>query len=157
MNLAEYVKQEATGERAIVTLEVEGLPPDVLANLRRMDRLGVLSDETVLCLIGQAPVDPCGFYAALKPHSHWAFQPLDFTALCVLAKDGDIPIALMRIDLMSDDITFVVRRNKQLVQHSVILADDIMTQLAGVESREATFMHLISGKAAEVVDEACRQ
>lgn len=130
MTLDEFVAREGADEKATITLEVGALPPNVLENLRKLQRLGLLTDEAVLCLVGQAPIDPYGIFGAMQAYGPWAFQPLDFTAVSILGKKGANPVALMRIDLLSNDLTFVALKKGQLVQHSVVTSDELMQRMA---------------------------
>ncbi len=114
------------------TIEVPftGMPsPKVVDVLKRLDRLDLLSGEVILALLGQAPIDPLGVYGALKHTGVWAFSSLDCTMIQVLAKKKDTPVALMRIDLLSNDIIFVALQNKQLVEIATITATQMEDKL----------------------------
>lgn len=129
-SLIEYVDAAEDFDGAEVTLQIKGLvPPATIANLRQLKRLSLLSEEVLLSLIGQAPIDPFGVYGALQHTGVWAFSAVDFTAIQVLAKKGAQPVALMRIDLMSDDITLVALKKGQLVVHTTLEADFIVSKL----------------------------
>lgn len=110
---------------AAIRLSVGVLSPRTTEALQRLDHLGLLEDEMVLSLIGQAPIDPIGLYGALRDTGTWAFSAYDFTVIRVLAKKQDKPVAAVRIDLLSDDLTFVVLREGQLVEHSTTAAEHL--------------------------------
>jgi hypothetical protein len=114
--------------------------PKVIDNFRRLERLGLLTGEVVLALLGQAPLDPIGVYGALKHTGVWAFNALDFTVVQVLAKKKDMPVAVMRIDLLSDDIVFVAMQKKQLVQVSGITADEMEAKMKEPGMNESYIM-----------------
>ncbi len=130
LTLAQFADQGAEREEGLVALKFEGaLPPQVIDNLRRLRRLDLLTDEVVLALLGQAPIDPLGVFGALKHRGVWAFQPLDFTVVQVLARKGAQPVAVMRIDLISDDMVFVALKDGQLVERSHITRDQLEAKL----------------------------
>ena len=148
MTLEELITQA----KGSVTFEVEGLLPNVAENLRKLQRLGLLTGEAILCLVGQAPIDPYGIFGALQSYGPWAFQPLDFTAVSILAKKGAHPVALMRIDLLSDDITFVVLKDKKLVEHSALMGAEMMEKMAEPGMKPKTFTTWLRGKMQAAVD-----
>ncbi len=157
LSLGEWVEQAHDVEDAYVRLRVKGaLPPRVIENLRHLHRLDLLTDEAVLSLIGQAPIDPVGVFGALKGIGAWAFQGMDFTVVRVLAKDGSLPIALMRIDLLSDDIVFVALKNKQLVEHSRISSEEMVAKFREPGATEKGIMAWIEEKANAAVEAGLR-
>lgn len=119
--------------------------PKVIDNFRRLERLGLLTGEVVLALLGQAPLDPIGVFGALKHTGVWAFNALDFTVVQVLAKKKDVPVAVMRIDLISDDVVFVAMQKKQLVQVSGITAEEMEAKLKEPGMNEGYIMAWIKG------------
>lgn len=130
VTLETYVETADEIDEVDLILPISGLvPPAVRDNLRRLNRLSLLRTEVLLSLIGQAPIDPFGVYGALQGTGVWAFNPLDFTAVQILAKKGSKPVALMRIDLLSDDITMVALKKEQLVVHTTLEADFIVSKL----------------------------
>ena len=152
LTLEEYAAKAEDLEEAAVVLRVKGLvPPKTVENLRRLRRLGLLQDATILSLIGQAPIDPYGIFGALQHTGAWAFQALDFTAIQVLAKKGSKPVALMRIDLLSDDITFVVLKAGQLVEDHVLEANFVLAKLREPGMTEDKVLAWLKGYVDEVV------
>jgi len=140
--LGQYVEDADEIEDSLVTLRVRGSdPPNAVEKLRHLDRLGLLTDEVVWALVGQAPIDPLGIYGAMKDVGVWAFSPIDFTVVQVLAKKGPKPVALMRLDLMSNDIVFVVLRGGQLVEHKTLEAQAVVDKLA---QRGMTADHMLA-------------
>jgi hypothetical protein len=152
MTLEEYIARDDWSKKEKVTLELGALPKNAIDNLRKLQRLGLLTDEAVLCLVGQAPIDPYGIFGALQSFGPWALQPLDFTAISILAKKGAQPVALMRIDLLSDDLTFVVLHDKQLVQHSGVTGDEMMRRLAMPGMKASMFTAWLRGQMKAAVD-----
>lgn len=157
LSLDEYVEKAEEVEGAAFVIEPAGaVPPKALENLRKLQRLGLLNGNVLMSLIAQAPIDPFGLFSALKSFGPWVFQPLDFSAMCILAKQGGEPAALMRLDLISDDITFVVNRNKQLVFHSGITGDEIAQRLAQPNAKASNFTAWLRMKMKAVVDEGMK-
>lgn len=147
LTLETYVNKAAEISDAAFVVQGKGVvPPNTLENMRKLYRLGLLNGDVLLSLIGQAPIDPNNIFAALQSFGPWAFQPLDFTAISILAKKAAQPVALMRVDLMSDNITFVVLRQRQLVTHSEVSGVSIGEDLP-------TFLTAIRRKVQEVIDE----
>jgi len=153
LSLGEFVDSAEDLEVAHVALKVLApVPPRLVENLKALRRLELLTDEVVVSLLAQAPIDPLGIYGAMKHMGTWAFSPLDFTMVQVLAKKGDQPIALMRIDLMSNDMTFVALEKKQLVEKSVITADYFVAQLQTPGTTETHILRLIQKHMKDAVD-----
>jgi hypothetical protein len=141
LSLEDYVASAEDLEEADILMHVTGLvPPKTIENLRRLRRLALLRDEVLLSLVGQAPIDPCGIFGALQGLGSWTFQPVNFTAIQILAKKGSKPVALMQIDLLSDDITFIALKAGQLVVHSTLEADAILTKLHETGMTEARLL-----------------
>lgn len=129
MTLEEFIARDDWTSKEKVTLTLGALPKNVIDNLRKLQRLGLLTDEAVVCLVGQAPIDPYHIFAAMKSYGPWALNPLDFTAVAILAKKGAHPVALMSMDLLSNNLTFVTLKDKQLVQHSVLTGDEMLEKM----------------------------
>jgi len=131
-------------EEGAVALEIAAATsPRVVDNLRRLRRLDLLTDEVVWALVGQAPIDPLGLYGALKHRGVWAFSPLDFTVVQVLAKKGPMPVAVMRIDLISNEMVFVALEAGQLVVHSRIPPEQLEGKLQEPGASEASILSMI--------------
>ena len=145
-SIEEYVDNAEGLDQADVVLRVRGLiAPATLDNLRRLRRLSLLKDEVLLSLIGQAPIDPFGVYGALQNTGVWAFQVYNFTAIQILAKKGSKPVAIMSIDLMSDDITLIALKRGVLVAHTILGADFIVSKLKEPGVTEADVMLWLKG------------
>lgn len=118
---------EPNTEGAFVKLPLTKALPGVVENMRRLERLGLLTEEVFLSIVASAPIDPHGLLRALQQHiPYWTFQPFNCTVLTVLAKVKDEPVALMQLDLVSDDIIFIARQKKQLVQVEALTADEVV-------------------------------
>ena len=138
IGLKEFLRaaNDNSSEEAVLTLSGSAATPKLLENLRRLDRLGLLTEEVVFSYLAQAPVDPLGIYGALRERiPDWQFQALDCTVLTILAKVKDEPVAAMRLDLMSDDIIFIARQGRKLVQVDQAPAEEV---LAVMRARAAT-------------------
>jgi hypothetical protein len=129
------------------------LSPKLLDNMKRLRRLGLLEGEVMLSLLAQAPVDPLGVYGALRHHGVWAFQAFDCTMVQILAKVKDTPVALMRLDLLSDDITFVALQHGKLVERSTLSGEEIARQLRVTGMTEDKMMAWLTGHMAQTAKE----
>ena len=135
-------------------LPLKGTPlPRLLDNMKRLRRLGLLEGDVMLSLLAQAPVDPLGVYGALRSHGVWAFQALDFTMVQVLAKVKNDPVALMRLDLLSDDLTFVALQDGKLVERSTLSGDEIARQLRVAGMTEDKMMAWFTGHMTQTAKE----
>jgi hypothetical protein len=155
LSLADFTEEGDAGDECddgVVALEVAAATtPRVLENLRRLRRLDLLTDEVVWALVGQAPIDPLGVYGALKHRGVWAFSPLDFTVVQVLAKKGAMPVAAMRVCLLSNDIVFIAMEAGQLVAHASLSRDQIEAKLREPGCTEATILAWLKGYIDEAV------
>jgi hypothetical protein len=125
-NLEEFVDDVDEIENAGLLLHASNMMArSTIDNLRKLRRLGLLHDDAILALIGRAPVDPLNLYGAMKDMGVWAFQPRDFTVIQVLKKEGPEPVAAMRLDLLSDDLDFIVLRDGQLVLREHISSEEL--------------------------------
>ena len=157
LSLGAFVQSAEDLEVAHLALKAKApFPPKLIENLRRLRTLELLTDEVVLSLLAQAPIDPLGIYGAMKHMGVWAFSPVDFTMVQILAKKGDTPVALMRIDLMSDDIAVVALKDKQLVVHSRIGAEDIADLLGNPGASEGSVMAFIQRRMKSAIEEGLR-
>jgi hypothetical protein len=152
LTLEQFAEQGDELTEGAVTIPFNGtLSPRVVDNLRRLRRLDLLNGETVLAVLGQAPIDPIGIFGALKHTGSWAFNVLDCTVVQVLAKRKAQPVALMRIDLLSDDITFVALQEGQLVRVSGITPDEIESKLREEGIDEGRMLAWIKGYINDAV------
>lgn len=139
-------------ENAIVAIRVAGgLTPALANNLKQLVRLELLTDEVIWAILAQAPIDPLGVYGAMKHMGVWALSVSDFTMVQVLAKVGATPVAAMRIDLMSDDMTFVVWEAQQLVLRSTLSAGEIEEILRKPGTTENTVLSCIDKHMRQAV------
>jgi len=128
-------------------------PPQLLSMMKRLQRLGLLEGDVLFSILAQAPVDPLGVYGALREHGVWAFQPFDCTMMQILAKAKGKTVALMRIDLISDDITFVTLQAGQLTERSCISADEIGRRLKEKDMTEEKMLAWITGYMSQAAKE----
>lgn len=82
--------------------------PSVVKNLAKLQKLGILTGDALMALVGQAPIDPINLMATLM-HMHpkgWAFSAIDFSMVRVLAKEArkKAVAAALRVDLMGTSI-----------------------------------------------------
>lgn len=92
-------------------LLTEEISPQALTNLVKLKRLGILTGDTFMALLGVAPIDPInlmGTLMRLVPDG-WRFSAIDFSMVRVIARDGQAVSAAMRVDLMGDSIMFLAR------------------------------------------------
>jgi hypothetical protein len=129
------------------------IAPGTVENLRRLRRLGLLTDDVILAIIGQAPIDPFGVYGAMKDMGVWAFQQNDLMMVQILAKKGNQPVALMRLDLLSDNLDFVVLREGQLVLQEQVLGETIADRLREPGMTSERLMSWLVGKMKAVIAE----
>jgi hypothetical protein len=82
--------------------------PSVTKNLAKLQKLGILSGDTIMSLVGQAPIDPInlmGTLLQLQPEG-WAFSAIDFSMVRVLARNPKKSVtAALRVDLMGSSIS----------------------------------------------------
>lgn len=153
ITLGEFVSSAEELDEATIAIKANGVGAvKAVENFRRLRRLELLTDEAVLSLIGQAPIDPHGIFALLQPLGAWAFSAHDFCAVRVLAQKEKKPVALMRIDLLSDDITFVVLRGGQLVADGTHESGQHLAEVAK-ERGVPYVMQFLERRAQEVINE----
>lgn len=155
--LEDLVETADSVENAIVAIKVSGgLTPALANNLKQLARLELLTDEVIWAILAQAPIDPLGVYGAMKHMGVWALSVSDFTMVQVLAKIGAVPVAAMRIDLMSDDLTFVAWENQQLVMKSTLSSGEIEATLRKPGTTENTVLSLIDKHMRQAVTHGTR-
>lgn len=98
--------------------------PSVLKNLARLGKLGILSGDALLSIVGQAPIDPINLAATLmtlQPDS-WVFSALDFALFRVLARTSKKEVsAALRLDLMGGTLqALVLNKAKQLTLYKAL-------------------------------------
>jgi hypothetical protein len=109
-DLANVDTDEVFKYRPPLTIELtlaEHPTPSVAKNLAKLQKLGILSGDTIMSLVGQAPIDPCNLMGTLMHHepNGWAFSAIDFTMFRVLARNKKKAVsAALRVDLMSNVI-----------------------------------------------------
>jgi len=116
--LGDLAEAALEDERFPVSLDLvlEELPTQqAVDNIKKMRRLGILSGDTLLSLVGQAPIDPIGLMAALLQvlPGKWVFSAIDFSMFRVVSKTpkGEVASAL-RVDLIQGDVVEALARNK---------------------------------------------
>jgi hypothetical protein len=109
-DLADVDTDEMFKHQPPITVELtlaEHPTPSVAKNLAKLQKLGILSGDTIMALVGQAPIDPCNLMGTLMHHEPigWAFSAIDFTMFRVLARNKKKAVsAALRVDLMSNVI-----------------------------------------------------
>jgi hypothetical protein len=82
--------------------------PGVAKNLAKLQKLGILTPDAIMALVGQAPIDPINLMSTLmgmQPDG-WAFSAIDFSMIRVLARTPNKTVAAaLRVDLMGGAIT----------------------------------------------------
>jgi hypothetical protein len=82
--------------------------PSVSKNLAKLQKLGILSGDAIMSLVGQAPIDPINLMGTLMQMNPdgWAFSAIDFSMVRVLARNTKKTIsAALQVDLMGTSIT----------------------------------------------------
>lgn len=111
--LEEFAEAEPRRGGVSLALKTSTTPPPRLREkLQHMERLGLPMDEVVLSLAAQAPIDPLGIFGALRGIGPWAFQAADCTTVCILDREEKEVRAAMSLDLLSDDLSFLARKDK---------------------------------------------
>jgi hypothetical protein len=85
----------------------EPLAETALENLGKLKRLGILSADAIMSIVGQAPIDPVNLMGTLMHHdpAGWVFSAIDFSMMRVLARNQKKAVsAAIRVDLMSNVI-----------------------------------------------------
>jgi hypothetical protein len=111
--------------------------PGVTKNLAKLQKLGILSADAVLALVGQAPIDPINLMSTLM-HMHpegWAFSAVDFSMVRVLARTSKKTVsAALRVDLMGGAITsLVLNKANQLTIHKTLEVEPIEGMLEQIQ------------------------
>jgi len=121
-----YVIDEGD-KKAGMLLAGDAAEPRVIELFRKLERLGLLTDEALFSLLAQAPVDPYGIFSGLRQRMDgWQFDNLNFSMLAVLAKKGDVPVAAIQVDLLSDDVAFLASRDGKLSVFMTLPSDHIL-------------------------------
>lgn len=98
--------------------------PSVAKNLAKLEKLGILNGDTLLALVGQAPIDPINLMSTLMQMNPdgWAFSAIDFTMVRVLSQTANKAVAAaLRVDLMSNAIsTLVLNQANQLTIYKTL-------------------------------------
>ena len=112
--------------------------PSVTKNLAKLERLGILSGDAIMALVGQAPIDPINLMATLMnmDPKGWAFSAIDFSMLRVLAQTPKKAVAAaLRVDLMSGMIsTLVLNKVNQLTIYKTLEVEPRDTMLDEIKA-----------------------
>lgn len=110
-DLADVDTDEVFKYRPPFTVEVvlaEHPTPSVTKNLAKLQKLGILTGDSIMSLVGQAPIDPINLMGTLlqmQPDG-WAFSAIDFSMVRVLARNTKkMVVAALRVDLMGTSIS----------------------------------------------------
>lgn len=128
MKLSELIKTENLKD-AVVELDGSKILPPAMTVLRTLARKGLLNDEVFWSLIGQAPIDPIGIFTVCEHWGDWVFNPVTFSMMKILAKDGNTPVCFMAIDLLSNAVIFVGRDGTTMTAYHQLTPDDIVKRV----------------------------
>lgn len=154
MKLPEYAQKEgwAHSEKLELTVEPQSVTPGLMRVMQVLDEVGVLSDDALMSIAGQAPVDPLGMARLLRTRvGGWTLQPLNATVIAVLAKVGGTPVALCVVDLISSAVALVARRGGELSEVDRIGSDVIEAKLQELRTESAVLDWLEEFLRAAVV------
>ena len=112
--------------------------PSVVKNLAKLQKLGILSGDTIMALVGQAPIDPINLMGTLMQMNPdgWAFSAVDFSMIRILSRTADKAVAsALRVDLMGGAITsLVLNKANQLTIHKTLDVEPSPTMLDQIKA-----------------------
>jgi hypothetical protein len=112
--------------------------PSVVKNLAKLQKLGILSGDTIMALIGQAPIDPINLMGTLMQMNPdgWAFSAIDFSMIRVLSRTPAKAVAsALRVDLMGGAITsLVLNKANQLTIYKTLDVEPSPTMLDQIKA-----------------------
>ena len=112
--------------------------PSVVKNLAKLDKLGILTADALMAIIGQAPIDPVNLMATLMSMNAegWAFSAIDFSMVRVLARTPKKGVAAaLRVDLMSNALsTLVLNKANQLTLYKTLEVEPSDTMLQQIQA-----------------------
>lgn len=126
-DLADTDTDEVFDRKPPFTVELmltEHPTPSVTKNLAKLQKLGILSGDAIMALVGQAPIDPINLMATLMQMNPdgWAFSAIDFSMVRILARTSKKAVsAALRVDLMGSAISsLVLNKADQLTIHKTL-------------------------------------
>ncbi len=112
--------------------------PSVVKNLAKLQKLGILSGDAIMSLVGQAPIDPINLMSTLMQMqpTGWAFSAIDFSMIRVLSQTPKKAVAAaLRVDLMGGAITsLVLNKANQLTIHKTLEVEPSPTMLDQIKA-----------------------
>jgi hypothetical protein len=116
----------------------EDPPEAVIKNLKTMHRLGILTPEAILALVGAAPIDPINLVGSLMKMmpDGWAFSAVDFTMMKILSRDDKKQVdAALRVDLIGGEAIMALARDKKgrLVEFRTLQVEPGKDNLSAVQ------------------------
>lgn len=112
--------------------------PSVTKNLAKLEKLGILTGDAIMALVGQAPIDPVNLMATLMnmDPQGWAFSAIDFSMVRILARTPKKTVAAaLRVDLMGSSIsTLVLNKANQLTLHKTLEVEPSDAMLGQIQA-----------------------
>lgn len=141
-DLAETDTDEVFDRKLPLTIDnfqlTEHPSPGVTKNLAKLQKLGILSADAIMSLVGQAPIDPINLMSTLmNMHPEgWAFSAVDFSMIRVLARTSKKTVsAAIRVDLMGGAITsLVLNKANQLTIYKTLEVEPVDGMLEQIQS-----------------------
>ena len=81
----------------------------------------------------------------------WEFDALNISVLSILAKDGPLPIAILQIDLFTDDLVFIARQEGKLIAVESLPAEEILRLMKIAGMTEERLWDILSTKIGDTV------
>lgn len=112
--------------------------PSVTKNLAKLEKLGVLSGDAVMAIVGQAPIDPINLMATLMnlyPQG-WAFSAIDFSMVRVLSHTPKKAVAAaLRVDLMGTAVSaLALNKANQLTVYKTLEVEPRESMLGEIQA-----------------------
>lgn len=112
--------------------------PSVVKNLAKLEKLGILNADTVMALVGQAPIDPINLMATLMnlyPQG-WAFSAIDFSMIRVLSHTPKKAVAAaLRVDLMGTAVSaLALNKANQLTIYKTLEVEPRESMLGEIQA-----------------------
>lgn len=144
VSLSEYQRSPNKEELQIIidNKAISSATEDVF---RKLERLGLLTEKVIMSLIAQAPIDPAGMLAFCSSLGGFEFIADNFAARKVLSRDKTTnePTSAMMVDVLSNDIIFLVSQGGEFVVHKMLTLADVEKRLEGKENREEALQGLL--------------
>jgi hypothetical protein len=139
MRLPEYMKASGWmhGQPLELMVQPDAVTPQLVSVLHALEGVGQLTEQAIMALLAQAPIDPFRLIGPLgRRLGGWTLNPQNATLVSVLAKRGNQPVALCVADLISSRVAFVALRNGQLAEVSAHEPEVLAERLGALGSVE---------------------